>query len=157
MCMKTKIAFFDVDGTLSVPIYNDNGEMKIGFSDEGWIAYCVKEGEESYQYCKPVQMTIRYARKLKDQGALLYVLTTSQTSFETNGKKKFLQTHCPGLFDDVISVSQDQYKLLVIQAIAEMNGVALTECELIEDTYSTLLTMLPYGIKPTHVSSLDES
>ena len=154
--MSIKLGFFDVDGTLSVPVYDDQGRKTIGFSDDGWIAYCVREKENSYRHCQPVGMTIRYARKLKEEGAKVYVLTTSQTSFETQGKKKFLDQHCPGLFEDVIAVGKDAYKLLVIQEMARLHKVEASECELVEDTYGTLLSMLDTGIKLTHVSSLGE-
>ena len=149
-----KIAFFDVDGTLSVPIYKKNGRDVIGFSPEEWQSYCIQNGEDTYQYCKPVLAVKQYAQKRKKEGAVLYALTTSKTSFETKAKEKFTERCYPGLFEAVIAVAADEMKLPVMLAIAEKYGVKPEDCELVEDTFSTLLNIMQSGIKPIHISHL---
>ena len=42
-----KLAFFDVDGTLSAPQYLVNGKLQIGMSDAQWIKYCEDHGEDT--------------------------------------------------------------------------------------------------------------
>jgi hypothetical protein len=150
---ETKLAFFDVDGTLSVPQYRIDGEMKIGTQD-GWIEYCVEHGADTYDDCLPVEPVRRYAAKLRDAGAELFVLSTSQTSFEHAAKQKFLDAHYPGLFAGLITVAQDAYKQQVIAQMAKLRGLPLTACELVEDTYATLLLAAELGIKVTHISML---
>lgn len=152
--MTTKLAFFDVDGTLSVPIFKKDDHFEIGFSEEEWKEYCLIHKEDSYEFCKPVLPIKRYAASLKEQGALLYVLTTSGSSNETLAKEKFIATHFPGLFEEVIAVDADKKKLDVIQAKAKDHNVPLEACELVEDTFATLLYVNEYHIKPTHVAAI---
>jgi phosphoglycolate phosphatase-like HAD superfamily hydrolase len=149
----TKLSFFDVDGTLSVPQYRIDGEMKIG-TETGWIEYCVTHGADTYDDCRPVEPVRAYARKLREAGVELFALSTSQTSFEHAAKQKFLDTHYPGIFSELITVSRDAYKQQVIAQMARLRGVSLTECELVEDTYATLLTAGELGIKVTHISMI---
>ena len=51
-----KLAFFDVDGTLSAPQYMVNGKLQIGMTDAQWLEYCAAHGEDTYEYCKPVKV-----------------------------------------------------------------------------------------------------
>jgi hypothetical protein len=150
---KIKIFFFDVDGTLSAPQYLIDGEMRIGTQD-GWIEYCVTHGADTYDDCRPVEPVHSYAAQLCDSGAEIFALSTSQTSFEHAAKQKFLDTHYPGLFRELITVARDEYKLPVIRQMARLRGIGLDECELVEDTYATLLEAGEYGIKVTHISML---
>ena len=83
-----KLAFFDVDGTLSAPQYLVNGKLQIGMSDTQWQKYCEEHGEDTYEYCKPVKVVKEYALSKKAQGAVLYVLTSTQGENENKGKRK---------------------------------------------------------------------
>jgi FMN phosphatase YigB (HAD superfamily) len=148
-----KLSFFDVDGTLSAPQYEIDGKMQIGTVD-GWIEYCVAHGADTYDACRPVQPVREYAKRLQAEGVELYALSTSQTSFEHEAKQKFLDTHYPGLFRSLITVSRDEYKLQVIAAMAEQKQIPIEECELVEDTYATLLEAADRGICVTHISML---
>jgi phosphoglycolate phosphatase-like HAD superfamily hydrolase len=150
---KIKLCFFDVDGTLSVPRYQIDGELKIGTLD-GWIEYCVTHGPDTYDDCLPVEPVRRYAIKLHEAGAALYALSTSQTSFEHAAKQKFLDRHYPDLFDELITVARDEYKQQVIAQMAKLRGLPLTACELVEDTYATLLEAGECGIRVTHISMI---
>ncbi|MCR4960824.1 MAG: HAD-IA family hydrolase [Lachnospiraceae bacterium] len=150
-----KLVFFDVDGTLIVPIYkNKKGKMVVGFSDEEWFEYCETQGEKGYQYCKPVMPVIRYAREKKAEGAKLFVLSTAQTPGEIKAKEHYAEVNFPGLFDEVITVPHDHMKVEVIEAKAEEEGVQLSDCELVEDTYANVLKANDAGIVATHISSL---
>jgi hypothetical protein len=148
-----RLAFFDVDGTLSVPRYLIDGQMKIGTQD-GWIEYCVTHGADTYNDCLPVEPVRRYAEKLKGNGAELYALSTSQTSYEHAAKQKFLDKHYHGLFADLITVARDEYKQQIIAQMAKLKGLPLTSCELVEDTYATLLVAGETGIRVTHLSMI---
>jgi FMN phosphatase YigB (HAD superfamily) len=148
-----KLVFFDMDGTLCSPQYLVDGKMEIGLP-EGWVEYCVEKENDTYEDCIPVRIVGDYAKRLKEAGTRLYVLSTVQTSFEYEAKKCFLDRHYPGLFESLIAVSQDAYKWKVIAKMAEKMHLGLEDCELVEDTYATLIEAAGRGIKATHISSL---
>ena len=149
-----RLAFFDVDGVLSVPIYKEKDEFVIGFTAETWKAYCMEHGEDTYQYCKPVLPVKRYAEHLQTEGAILFALTATQSDAETQAKRKFLSKHYPGLFEEVLTVSSQNEKFETIKMISQKYGAQLADCELVEDTLSTLLEVRQYGIMPTHISAV---
>ncbi len=60
--------FIDVDGTLSSPCYKVNGKFQIGMSDVQWADYCIKHGEDTYEWCRPVIQVKEYAMKAKEKG-----------------------------------------------------------------------------------------
>ena len=152
--MKTKLAFFDIDGTLSAPFYPVGGELRAGMTDEEWLDFCRTYGDDSYRFCKPVAPVKRYAEKLKADGAALYVLSTSQTPEEDSSKVRFIEENFPGLFDGVITVRTDAEKVPEILRRAQNAGIPALACELIEDTYQNVLAAVIGGLKGTHVSQL---
>lgn len=153
--MATKLAFFDFDGTLSVPEYLVDGEKKIGYPTvPSWIDYCNGLGPEAYKTCRPVKPVRRYAAALKEAGARLYVLTAIKSEGEVQAKWEFLADHYEGFFEDMLMVASPEEKLGVIKQIAASEGVDLTECELIEDMYPTLLGVIGDGVKATHLSQI---
>lgn len=149
-----QLAFFDVDGTLSVPVYHDGDREVIGFTDEGWLEYCRVNGAEAYCYCKTVEPVRRYAAQLQARGVELYVLTSSQSEKETQAKVRFVERNYPGLFREVLAVRHDKDKLDVILQKAAERGTVPEQCELVEDTYGTLLLVMQQGIRPTHISAI---
>ncbi len=150
----TRIAFFDLDCTLSVPRYLVDGEIRIGLPMDGWTAYCEANGKETYRDCFPVPAAERYARKLKDAGARLYVLTTSHSEAEDEAKRVFVERQYPGLFLEVLTVSRDEDKISVIEQIADRAGIPKGDCELVEDSFRTQLLANSRGIRPTHLVHL---
>lgn len=152
--MKTQMAFFDIDGTLSAPFYPVGGELRAGMTDEEWLTFCRTYGDDSYRFCKPVAPVKRYAEQLKADGALLYVLSTSQTPEEDSSKERFISENFPGLFDGVITVRTDEEKVPEILSRAEKAGISAGVCELVEDTYQNVLAAVTSGLKGTHVSQL---
>jgi len=151
---KQELVFFDIDGTLAVPRYYVDGKYVSGFTDEGWMEFNKRERENGYNHCITVKPVERYARKRKKDGALLFVLSTSQYEEETMAKVKFINDRFPGLFEEVITVSKDPLKLETIKEKADKYNTVLTSCELVEDTYSTLLKANEIGIISTHISSI---
>lgn len=150
-----KITFFDLDGTLSVPEYRNNGEPVIGFPTiKEWVHYCETAGQDAYQYCKPVIVTKKYAAELKSAGIKLYVLTAVMSDAEIEAKRVFIEENYDGFFDDLLTVSNAKEKREKIRRVAEMEGVSCCECELVEDDFSTLLDVIGDGVKTTHISQL---
>lgn len=153
--MATKLAFFDFDGTISVPEYLVDGEIKIGYPTiPSWREYCDGLGREAYKTCRPVKPVRRYADKLKAEGARLFILTGIRGQGEVLAKEEFLKDHYEGYFEEMFTVTEAEDKLQVIKEVAAREGVALTDCELIEDMYPTLLGVLASGIKATHISQI---
>lgn len=149
-----RFAFFDVDGTLSVPRYLIDGEIRIGTTDEGWIEFCETHKENSYDLCHAVPCVKEHAEMLKKNGARLFVLSTVMSPYEKDAKTKFVQEKYPGLFDGFIYVEHDAEKIPVIERFAAENAVKISECELVEDTFATLLKANEKGIVPMHLSML---
>ena len=151
----TKLAFFDIDGTLAAPLFlSPEGRPVVGFSDEEWVAYCEREKEASYDHCRPVPQIREYAESLKGQGATLYVLTASCGEEEDRAKDLFIGRQFPGLFHSVICVRHDREKIDVIRKEAGKAGVEMGDCELIEDTFDTVLLAHVAGVKAVHVSNI---
>ena len=69
--------FIDVDGTLSSPCYKVNGKFQIGMSDVQWADYCIKHGEDTYEWCRPVMQVKEYAMKAKETDTMQVCLMTS--------------------------------------------------------------------------------
>lgn len=151
----TKLAFFDVDGTLSAPYFKqEDGTLNLGLTEEGWLKYCAREKEDAYRYCEPVIPVRAYARKLKSEGATLFVLSRINSEDEIAAKEKFVRIHYDGLFESVLTVRDDKEKIEVIRRIAEERNVELGDCELVEDTFMNLLYAYWNRIKGTHVAHL---
>lgn len=150
-----KLAFFDVDGTLSAPYFRQpDGTLNIGLTEQGWLDYCASEKEDAYQYCEPVIPVRAYARKLKSEGASLFVLSKINSEDEIAAKEKFVEIHYEGLFESVLTVRDDKDKIEVIRRFAKERSVELSDCELVEDTFMNLLYAYWNGIKGTHVAHL---
>lgn len=128
--------------------------MVPGMSDEAWLEFCRKNGEDTYRFCTPVPQVTAHAEELRRTGAVLFVLSASQSEEENAAKRKFVRVNMPGLFEEVITVDADDKKIPTIRRIAEERGVALSDCEIVEDTYGLVLKATVAGINATHVSHL---
>ena len=150
-----KLTFIDFDGTLSVPNYKDkNGQMVMGFTDGSWKEYVKATTPDTFFYCKPVMPVIRFAKSQKENGNKVYVLTAVSSTEEVSGKKKFIEDYCPDIFDDILWVFSSEDKLETIRSTAAKQGAKLTDCQLVEDSFATLLYVMHYGVTPIHVASL---
>ena len=147
--------FFDVDGVLSAPQYWDaDGSPVIGFSDQDWISFCEREGEDAYRACRPVPTVMDYVKRLHDGGDVLFVLSTTSCPDETRAKIKYLDRSFPGMFTDYYFVDHDVEKIEKIKAVAADRGCALGDCALVEDTFTTLLLSHEAGIRSIHISNI---
>lgn len=150
----TKLAFFDIDGTLSVPRFRIGGKMTLGVTAEEWIAFCKQVKEHAYDDSVGVKPVRAYAEKLKKEGATLFVLSSVLTSEEEAAKTRFVNRVYPGLFTDCFYVYHDEDKVKVILREAEKRGLSCSDCELVEDTLAILFPANALKIKATHVSAL---
>lgn len=148
-----KYIFFDVDGVLSAPRYVKNGEYVMGYSDEEWLSRCVTYNP--YKDCiapKLMQDFVLAMSKTKK----LFALTTDFCSFSYYNKTDFLRSNYVGFSNlrDIITVGKDSMKIDVIKEIAKRDGLQLSECMLIEDTYQTAIGADLQGIYAVHVSHI---
>ena len=150
-----KLAFFDVDGTLSAPRYpHEDGSMDIGFTDEGWKAYCEKAGIHGYDHCLPLLPVREYAEKLHSAGVRLFVLSSCFHPNEQEAKTVFVRKHYPDLFEDFYYVLHDGEKIPLIEKAARRAGVPLSSCIMVEDTFSVLLKAYQSGIVAVHIANI---
>ena len=150
-----RLAFFDVDGTLSAPLYiEQDGRRVIGWPKEEWLEFCRAHPLDAYEHCKVVEPVSAYAKRLFEQGVKLYGLSTMELPEERSAKEVFLQKHFPGMFEELLGPEEDAQKVDMIRETAAREGVLLSECELVEDTYRTLLLANEAGIRCTHISHL---
>ncbi|MBQ9593208.1 MAG: hypothetical protein IJR36_04975 [Lachnospiraceae bacterium] len=150
-----RLAFFDIDGTVSAPLYRmENGSLGIGWPKEGWMSFCREHPQDAYAECRPVLPVKRYAEALRARGAKLYALSTMELPEERSSKLVFLEKHFPGMFEELLGPEEDAQKVDIIREIAAREGAKISECELVEDTYRTLLLANEAGIRCTHVSHL---
>lgn len=149
-----KAVFFDFDGTLCAPNFLVDGSYQIGMSLKRWNQYIVEKQDDIFADCKQVKCVKKYAISCKEEGAKLYVLTRTGGEIEDRAKQVFLKKWYPELFDDYISVRKDADKIVRIHEVAKELQSELTDCELVEDTYSILLEAVSEGIGAKHVSNL---
>ena len=150
-----KLAFFDVDGTLSAPQYpHENGRMDIGFTEDGWLTYCEKSGILGYDFCRPLPPVRTFAEELHRAGTRLFVLSSCMHTNEHAAKTIFVQKHYPDLFEEFFYVLHDGEKIPLMEKAARDAGVPLSSCMLVEDTYSTLLKAYEAGITAVHVANI---
>lgn len=150
-----KLAFFDIDGTLSAPEYrNEKGEPVIGFTPEGWLAYCRREGKNAYAHCRVVPGIKEFAEALKEEGRVLFVLSVSLSPEEDEAKTAFIRSRFPGLFGELFIVRKDGDKIPAIFDTARRYGAEAGDCMLIEDTFPTLLAAHAEGIQAVHISNV---
>lgn len=151
---EVKLVFFDFDGTLCAPNYLVDGVYTVGMPKARWEAFIEEKKEAIFEDCRPVTPVFAYAAKCKERGGRIIILTRTGSRTEDLAKQRFVEKWYPGLFDEYISVREDREKVEVIKDKAAANAVALSECELVEDTYAILLEAVSEGIAGKHVTNL---
>lgn len=150
-----KIAFFDIDGTLSAPCYPDGkGGFVIGFSVEDWEKYCNACDDEGYLSCGILPPVKEFAGSLAGRGAELYVLSAAVYESEKNAKRRFISEYYPSLFKECLFTEGEADKVPLILQMAAERSLSPKQCLLVEDTYKTLLSANDNGIAALHVSNL---
>lgn len=91
------IAFFDLDGVLSVPRYETGLGIKCALPDEDWfqeVNWC----SDVYRHCEPVPQVIKLLEQLKKRNTRLYVLTHETNSGAYFNKVDFVLEHYKDYF-----------------------------------------------------------
>ena len=151
--MINKIYFFDIDGVLSVPIYNYNGKEQCCMPDESWHA--LTEGNiDSYALCQTLPSVLQYIEDIKNEDVILAVLSTETIENCKSTKVNFVERHYPNTFDAIFFVNKDLEKIDAIRIYAKQMNVPLGNCYLIEDTLKTLIAATTAGINPVHITNI---
>lgn len=148
-----KLYFFDIDGTLSVDLFNINNHMKpcVGSYDE-FMKFAV-ENPHTYENCKPLKCTQDFVRTIHAGGDRCFALTTDTNSFTLNAKKEMISEHYPEI-EEVLFVSDDKSKITLIQQMADKYNIDVSECRLFEDTFSTIIAAQKANIRAWHITHI---
>lgn len=149
-----KYVFLDIDGTLSAPVFKGDRRWVSGFSDEDWLRVNVQG--YSYDKCIAPKLVKDYIRALSLAGKKLFCLTTETFSFAYYNKVRFILENYPEIEnqEDILFVSKDSDKITLIKEIASRDDIKLSECLLVEDTFSTILLAEQEYISTMHISHL---
>ena len=148
----TKIAFFDIDGVLSIPQYRINNKIKPGGSPEWWKNFC-DSNENPYKDCKIPKLVYNKLKTLKEIGVKLYVLTTENIPSAKKAKHLFIENNYSDFFDEnhIIMVSNDKEKIdtLMLQITKSIKN---EEIYYLDDTFNLVLNASSLGFDAHHIS-----
>lgn len=82
------------------------------------------------------------------------ILSVALCESEIRAKEVFLMKHYPGMFEEIVIVKSANEKATKIREIADRENVPLEHCELVEDTFMTLLDVMGDGVKVKHISEI---
>ena len=152
---KVRAVFADVDNTLLyLKMKDTNGKRTVGFSDyNDWLKYNIITN--AYIDCFAPKGMFNIINRLHDQGAKIYGLTECSNSFEYNSKYNRLRECYPGIFNhhgDLISVDSRHKKILIMQLIAERDGLDASEILFIDDSYQEVMESFSAGFFAMHTT-----
>ena len=150
------IAFFDLDGVLSVPRYETNLGVKCALPDESWFQ-SANWGSDLYNHCEPVPQVMKLLEKLKNNGTRLYVLTHENNSGAYFNKVDFVLAHYKDYFSsyrNILFVSKSEKKTELMQVYCSRYAIPKKHCLLVEDTYNTCIKACNEGFQVLHISEL---
>ena len=151
--MKYKLAFFDIDGTLSVPNYCINGEYKTGMTDEEWLSYTMNIN--AYRFCSAPKTIRNYIADLTDKGVEIYVITRESWSPAFKAKCKFIKTSYPEIKQNNIHYvlrKENKPNLIEMIRLCQEKPTDMSECLYYDDDYEMVLTMNNLGYDAHHIS-----
>ena len=146
------LRFYDYDRTLCVHNYpawyqaNDNYEIE-----------CVTElahQAELHENDRPLPCMQWYAMKCYRQGDKLFCLTHEIFSLRDELKKNFIARWYAQSPMKYLSTNTPEHKIDMIKAIAKIEGVPLSRCEIVDDKMETIYLATKEGIIGTHLSNI---
>lgn len=150
------IAFFDLDGVLSVPRYETGLGIKCALPDEDWfqeVNWC----SDVYRHCEPVPQVIKLLEQLKKRSTRLFVLTHETNSGAYFNKVDFVLEHYKAYFPsyrEVLFVNKPEKKADLMSVLCSRYGISKKHCLLVEDTYNTCIQVCNDGFQVLHISEL---
>lgn len=149
-----KLAFFDLDGVLSVPRYKTDSGIKCALPDNAWFQKA-NWGSDIYKYCEPVPQMIKLLEQLKKNGVQLFVLTHETNSGAYFNKVDFILAHYKDYFNSyrqVLFVNKMEKKTELMKVLCSRYAVPKRQCLLVEDTYNTCIQASNDGFQVLHIS-----
>lgn len=150
------IAFFDLDGVLSVPRYETGLGVKCALPDEDWFQE-VNWNSNVYRHCEPVPQVIKLLEQLKKRNTRLYVLTHETNSGAYFNKVDFVLEHYKDYFPsyrEVLFVNKSEKKADLMSVLCSRYDISKKHCLLVEDTYNTCIQVCNDGFQVLHISEL---
>lgn len=155
-------AFFDIDGTLSIPYYKV-GEDKFvpGGTVDWWMQYC-SEHENPYEYCKTPAALYDALEQLKEQDIPCFVLSTESTVRLPNirdEKKIFIKENYGEFFpeENIIFTEEDDEKISYLKDYAKKNNVSRGTLLFVDDSFPIICQAVGEGINAHHISEFLET
>lgn len=153
----SKTYFFDIDGTLSVPMYEFNVEGKnykrCCMPANKWDSFA-SNNKQAYERCKVLPQINEMLKDLSEKGATLIVLSVEKLKLVRIAKDEFIRCNFENIFSKVVYVDEASEKVDYIQKYASENNIPLNDCVLVEDTFSTLMEAEEVGIIPIHITNV---
>lgn len=156
-----KIFFFDVDGTLSVPLYSfeykDDYYKRCCLPTNLWEEFASSD-EDCYRNCSVLPCIREFINDIQsneDVETILIVLSVEENTDIQKAKTKFINTNFENTFYDIFYVNTANEKIDFILRYAEYQAkVKPEDCYLIEDTFTTLIKAGDVNINPIHITNV---
>lgn len=153
----SKTYFFDIDGTLSVPIYEVDIEggkkSKCCMPANEWDKFA-SDNKKAYEKCKVLPQIRKFLKELVDEGSELIVLSVEKLKLVKIAKNEFINNNFRDIFSKVVYVDEPNEKVDYIQKYAIENNIPLNHCYLIDDTLDILIKAEEVGIVSTHITNV---
>lgn len=150
-----RYAFFDIDGTLSVPVFvNKEGIPGLGFPASEWPKFVKEHRNHSYDNCMVLPAMREYLAFLKDHDVECIILSASSDKAEDDAKIAFCRKRFPGIFSEYLFVKHAAEKPTRILEYAHQHGARPSDCMIVEDMYETILTAKALDIQGVHISHI---
>ena len=150
-----KAVFADVDNTLlCIKLRDSEGKRAVGFLEyNDWLKYNINTNAYINSIA-PLGM-LNLINFLHDRGVKVYGLTECTNSFEYNSKYNRLRECYKGIFNhhgDLISIDSRHKKILIMQMIAERDGLNPEEIMFIDDSYHEVMEAFDAGFFSMHTT-----
>lgn len=148
-----QIKVFDFDRTLCVHDYVRKNAGDFTYAQE--CGYCLDNRQFMEEHAKdrPLACMQWYVRKaLGEPDTLLYCVSAEIFSLRDEYKKRFLAQHYGGMI--YMTVDKPEHKIDLILELAKHAGAQPCDCELIDDSLSTVYMANRAGIVGRHISDI---
>lgn len=147
-----KIAYFDIDGVLSIPRYpfGKNKTIVPFGSDDKWKPF-IKDNANGYDQCYASTEIKNWIEKLRAKGVIVKSLSAADDS-EIPAKKAFIEKNYTGLIDEMLFVPSSHDKVAKMEEERLKYGFDAFEMVLIEDHHNTLIEIADHGFRGIHTA-----
>ena len=147
-----QIAFFDIDGTLSVPQYDvGNGVLKPGGTQEWWLEFNM-DRDNTYRTCRAPVTMVNFVSELRKKNVLVKCLTEEHSSFAFNNKAVWVEEQYGIPFEDIFWVDDKAAKVPVILKYCQLFNYEPKDVLFVDDTFPIVLEATVAGLCAKHIS-----